>query len=482
MADIKDKQGQAIMENTKHFDMIIIGSGPAGKRAAVQAAKLGKNVVIIERSKQVGGVSVHTGTIPSKTLREAALYLSGWRQRSFYGSSYRLKEDLCADDLLKRVDMTRQHEVEVMEHQFHRNGANVLYGEASFVSENEIKVVHEGKESLYTADYILIATGTKPFRPESIPFDGCNILDSDEILKINQIPRSLTVIGAGVIGIEYATIFSALDTQITVVDVRENILDFIDNEIVDELVHHMRNCGVTFCLGDTVESMTKDDQGHVITTLASGRTIMTDSVLYTSGRTGCVDTLHLENAGLSADKRGRIEVNDHYQTEVPHIYAAGDIIGFPALAATSMDQGRHAACHAFGMPVGNQPKNYPYGIYSVPEVSMVGMTEQELKAKGITYEVGIARFSETSRGLISGRHEGMLKMLFAIDDGKLLGVHIIGEGATELVHIGQAIYTLDQGIEYFVESTFNYPTLGEAYKIAALNAWNRMSVRKNKKD
>ena len=466
------------METSQHFDMLIIGSGPAGKRAAVQSAKLGKNVAIIERSVQVGGVSVHTGTIPSKTMREAALYLSGWRQRSIYGNTYRLKEDLCAADLIKRIDMTRQHEVDVMQHQFHRNGANVICGVASFVDQHTVMVKHEDVEEYYTADNILIATGTRPYRPNHIPFDGKTIFDSDEILNLENIPRSLTVIGAGVIGIEYATIFSALDTQVTVVDARESILDFIDKEIVDELVHHMRSCGVTFCLGETVEAMTKADNGRVITYLASGRTIATENALFSSGRTGCVSDLDLENANLVSDKRGRINVNEHYQTEVPHIYAAGDIVGFPALAATSMEQGRHAACHAFGVGVDSQPKNFPYGIYSVPEVSMVGMTEQEIREKKITYEVGIARFSETSRGLISGRHEGMLKMLFSIDDGKLLGVHVIGEGATELVHIGQAIYTLDQGIDYFLETTFNYPTLGEAYKIAALNAWNRMSVRK----
>ena len=464
------------MDIKEHYDMLVIGSGPAGKRAVVQAAKLGKHAGIIEREQQVGGVSVHTGTIPSKTLRETALYLSGFRQRTFYGNSFRLKDDLCAEDLFKRVDMTRQYEVQVMENQFYRNGANVIQGSASFVDEHTIKVDHYGEESFYSADNILIATGTHPFRPDNIPFDGKVVVDSDEILNIDTIPRSLAVIGAGVIGIEYATIFSALDTQITVIDVKEKFLEFIDKEIVDELEHEMRSTGATFCLGDTVQNIRIDDD-MVTTELASGRTVVTEMVLYASGRSGTVEGLSLNTIELEADKRGRIAVNDHYQTSIPHIYAAGDVIGFPALAATSMEQGRHAACHAFDVKVDNKPQNFPYGIYSVPEVSMVGMTEQEVKSKGISYEVGVARFAETSRGLISGRTDGMLKMIFSTEDGKLLGVHIIGEGATELIHIGQAVFTLGAGIDYFIESTFNYPTLAEAYKIAALNAWNRMSAR-----
>ena len=461
------------MDVKNHYDMLVIGSGPAGKRAVVQAAKLGKKAAVIERAEQVGGVSVHTGTIPSKTLRETALYLSGFRQRTFYGNSFRLKEDLCAEDLFKRVDMTRQHEVQVMENQFYRNGANVIKGSASFVDNHTVQVTNGIHVETYSADYILIATGTHPFRPENIPFDGCNVVDSDEILNIKEIPRSLAVIGAGVIGIEYATIFAALDTQIAVIDVNEKFLEFIDKEIVDELEHEMRSAGATFCLGDSVEEINVSEAGQVTTKLKSGRTVVTDVVLFASGRSGTIDGLNLENAGLKADSRGRINVDEDYKTDVTNIYAAGDIVGFPALAATSMEQGRHATCHAFGVKVDNKPRNFPYGIYSVPEVSMVGMTEQEVKAKGIAYEVGVARFSETSRGLISGRTEGMLKMIFSIDTGKLLGVHIIGEGATELIHIGQAIFTLEQGIDYFIETTFNYPTLAEAYKIAALNAWNK---------
>ncbi|MFK7794144.1 MAG: Si-specific NAD(P)(+) transhydrogenase [Gammaproteobacteria bacterium] len=465
------------MDVKNHYDMLVIGSGPAGKRAVVQAAKLGKKAAVIERAEQVGGVSVHTGTIPSKTLRETALYLSGFRQRTFYGNSFRLKEDLCAEDLFKRVDMTRQYEVQVMENQFYRNGANVIQGSAAFLDQHTVQVTNCGNVDTYTADFILIATGTHPFRPEHIPFDGCNVVDSDEILNIKEIPRSLAVIGAGVIGIEYATIFAALDAQITVIDIKEKFLEFIDKEIVDELEHEMRSSGATFCLGDSVDEITIDGAGQVTTKLTSGRTVVTDVVLFASGRTGTIQDLQLENAGLTADKRGRISINENYQTDVSNIYAAGDVVGFPALAATSMEQGRHATCHAFHVKVDNKPRNFPYGIYSVPEVSMVGMTEQEVKAEGIAYEVGIARFGETSRGLISGRTEGMLKMIFSIDNGKLLGVHIIGEGATELIHIGQAIFTLEQGIDYFIETTFNYPTLAEAYKIAALNAWNRMSAR-----
>ena len=464
------------MSKENHFDLLVIGSGPAGKRAAIQAAKLNKNVAVIEKAPTIGGISVHTGTIPSKTLREAALYLSGWRQRTFYGRGYRVKDDVNADDLLKRVDITRQHEVDVMQDQFYRNGANVIRGNASFVDPHTLRVEHEGSASEYSADHILVAVGTHPYRPETVPFNGSTILDSDDILKLEHIPKTMTVVGAGVIGVEYATIFSALDTQVTLIDARERILEFVDKDIIDELLHQLRNRGMMMSFGDGIDRIEETSGNKVVTHLNSSRSITSDIVLFASGRMGASETLNLANAGLEADKRGRLNVNEDYQTEVPHIYAAGDVIGFPALAATSMEQGRHAACHAFGMDVNSQPENFPYGIYSVPEISMVGLTEEEVRKEGIAYELGIAKFSETSRGLISGGREGVLKMIFSCKDRKLLGVHIIGEGATELIHIGQAVHTLGEGLDYFVETTFNYPTLAEAYKIAALNAWNRLTA------
>ena len=457
------------------FDLLVIGSGPAGQRAAVQAAKFGKRVGLIERNCTVGGVSVHTGTIPSKTVREAVLYLSGWRQRGFYGRGYRVKEQITAHDVIQRVDITLRHQVEVMQHQLQRNGVQVINGSAAFVGPNQLCVTTPNEESTnYEGDYILIAVGTRPYRPPHIPFNGKTILDSDEILNIATIPRTLTVVGGGVIGIEYATIFSALDTEVTLIEGRQQMLEFVDRDIIEEFQHHLRDRGITLRFEEQVSSIKHDDNGKVIAMLKSGKRVRSDMLLFAAGRSGAIDDLNLANADLVADSRGRLQVNDRFQTNVPHIYAAGDIIGFPSLAATSMEQGRLAACHMFNHPTHSHPEFFPYGIYAVPEISMVGMTEQELKQQEIPYESGIARIRETARGQIMGLREGVLKMLFAIEDQRLLGVHIVGEGATELVHIGQAVLSLGGKLDYFVETAFNYPTLAEAYKVAALNAWNKM--------
>jgi NAD(P) transhydrogenase len=459
-----------------HYDMIVIGSGPAGKRAAIQASKVGKKVLLVEKNEVVGGVTVHTGTIPSKTLRETVLFLSGWRQRGIYGRSYKVKDNITADDLKQRLTSTLGHEIEIIQHQLMRNNVDIEYGHARFTGEHSISVEgHEGGINEFTADYFVICVGTRTRRPESIPFDGDAIMDSDEILELNRIPRKMLVVGGGVIGLEYATIFKALDIEVTVLETNDFILGFVDREIVDELIHHLRDCNIHVLLNEQINAINKFDDGKVVCKFKSGKSMAVDTVLFAAGRQGVTDDLALEKVGIEADKRGRIPVNEDYQTVQPHIYAAGDVIGFPSLASTSMEQGRHAACHAFGAEVHSQPELFPYGIYAVPEISMVGLTEQECTQRGIAYEVGTARFREVARGQIIGLHEGMLKMLFSIETQKLLGVHIIGEGATELVHIGQAVISLGGTLDYFVQTVFNYPTLAEAYKVAALDAYNRMT-------
>ncbi|MAZ82253.1 MAG: Si-specific NAD(P)(+) transhydrogenase [Hoeflea sp.] len=457
------------------YDLVVVGSGPAGRRAAIQAAKLHKKVLVIEKGTRVGGVSVHTGTIPSKTLRETALNLTGWRERGFYGRAYRVKQEISAADLRRRLLITLDHEVDVLEHQFSRNRVHQMRGTARFVDANTLNVTKDDGEVVkIDARSILLAVGTKPFRPAHIPFDGKSIVDSDEILEIEGLPRSMIVIGAGVIGIEYATIFSALDTAVTVVESRDTMLDFIDKEIVDDFSYQLRDRNMKLIFGQAIEKVEKDgDRCHV--TLENGRRLSAEMVLFAAGRVGATETLELQNCGLEADKRGRLTVDPlTFQTSVPNIYAAGDVVGFPSLASTSMEQGRIASRHAVGVPAIEPPKFFPYGIYAVPEISTCGFTEEEVIERKIPYECGIAHFRETSRGHIMGLDTGLLKLIFSLKTRRLLGAHIVGEGATELVHIGQAVLNLKGTVDYFVENTFNYPTLAEAYKIAGLDAWNRM--------
>ncbi len=457
------------------FDMIVIGSGPAGRRAAVQAAKLGKSVLVVDKGRRVGGVSVHTGTIPSKTLRETVLNLTGWRERGFYGRAYRVKKDLGPQDLLARLHKTLDHEVDVLEHQFARNGVKIRAGGARFLTPHRIEITDpSGVRTEHSADKVMIAVGTRPYRPPDVPFDGQNILDSDEILDLARLPRSLTVVGAGVIGVEYATIFSALDVPVTLVEARPTILDFVDRELIEEFIHDLRDRGMTIRLGQAVERITCEN-GRPLVTLAGGRQVRSDMLLYAAGRIGAVHDLGLDAIGVTSDSRGRIKVDPKtFQTEAANVYAGGDVIGFPSLASTSMEQGRIAACHAFGARPQAPPEFFPYGVYAVPEISTVGMSEEEVRERGIPYECGIARFRETSRGHIMGLNTGMMKLIFSIKNRRLLGVHILGEGATELIHIGQAVLNLKGTVDYFIENTFNYPTLAEAYKIAGLDAWNRM--------
>tara|TARA_R110002049_G_scaffold44333_5_gene130056 strand:+ start:104508 stop:105926 length:1419 start_codon:yes stop_codon:yes gene_type:complete len=460
-----------------HFDLIIIGSGPAGRSAAIQAGKLKRRVLVIDRKDRLGGVSVHTGTIPSKTLRETVLNLTGWRERSFYGRAYRVKQEIAADDLKGRLHKTLDHEVDVLEHQFNRNHVDTLNGIARFLDAKTLEVATEaGETTTLTADRFLIATGTKTYRPDWVPFNGTTVLDSDEFLDMAQIPRSLVVVGAGVIGVEYATMFSALDVRVTLIEPRDTFLDFIDSAIIQDFTHQIRENGVDLRLGSEIEKIEASD-GHIETTLANGRHVRSEMLLFAAGRIGATDRLTIDAAGLTADHRGRLDVNRKtYQTTVPHIYAAGDVIGHPSLASTSLQQGRIAACHALEVPTLPESPWFPYGIYSVPEISTCGMSEEEMQDRGIPYEIGVARFRETSRGHIMGLEHGLLKMLVSLKTRRVLGVQIVGEGATELIHIAQAVLNLKGTVDYFVQNTFNYPTLAEAYKIAGLDAFNRMPI------
>jgi len=465
------------MSVQSHYDLIIIGSGPAGRAAAIQAGKLKRRVLVVDRRDRLGGVSVHTGTIPSKTLRETVLNLSGWRERSFYGRAYRVKHDIEAEDLQARLHKTLDYEVDVLEHQFNRNHVETLNGLARFTGPNEIEVATEADEvTRLSADRFLIATGTRTHRPGDVPFNGRTIVDSDEFLELARIPRSLVVVGAGVIGVEYATMFSALDVRVTLIEPRESFLDFIDRAIIAEFTHQIRDNGVDLRLGSAIEKI-EDAGEHVEVSLANGRHVRAEMLLFAAGRMGATDRLNLAATGLGTDHRGRIEVDrKSYQTAVPHIYAAGDVIGHPSLASTALQQGRVAACHALRTPTLPESPWFPYGIYSVPEVSTCGMSEEEMQARAIPYEVGIARFRETSRGHIMGLEHGMLKMLCSLKTRRVLGVQIVGEGATELIHIAQAVLNLKGTVDYFVQNTFNYPTLAEAYRIAGLDAFNRMPI------
>jgi NAD(P) transhydrogenase len=460
-----------------HYDLIIIGSGPAGRAAAIQAGKLKRRVLVIDKKDKLGGVSVHTGTIPSKTLRETVLNLSGWRERSFYGRSYRVKEDIEAQDLKMRLHKTLDYEVDVLEHQFNRNHVDTLNGVARFTDAHTVEVATEaGEVTRLTADRFLISTGTKTYRPDSVPFNGSTVVDSDEFLELGQIPRSLIVVGAGVIGVEYATMFSALDVRVTLIEPRESFLDFIDRAIIRDFTHQILENGVDLRLGSAIDKI-EDAGKHVEVSLANGRHVRAEMLLFAAGRMGATDKLNLAAAGLETDHRGRLEVDRKtYQTAVPHIYAAGDVIGHPSLASTSMQQGRVAACDALETPTLPESPWFPYGIYSVPEISTCGMSEEEMQERGIPYEVGVARFRETSRGHIMGLEHGLLKMLFSLKTRRVLGVQIVGEGATELIHIAQAVLNLKGTVDYFVQNTFNYPTLAEAYKIAGLDAFNRMPI------
>lgn len=460
------------------FDLICIGSGPAGQRAAIQAAKLGKRVALIERRRLLGGVCVETGTIPSKTFREAVMSLLCATQHLEQRLRNHVDSLPTAMQLLARVADVTSREVEVVADQLRRNEVVLIQGHASFKDAHTVTVDCEQESRIVTAANILIAAGTIPAQPEGVPVDGAIILTSDDIVNIKSFPRNMVIVGGGIIGVEYASMMAALNIHVTLVDKRTRLLEFLDSEIVEELMHQMRNRNVTFRLGEAVEKLelTTDEPRRAILTLESGKHIVAESVLYSIGRVGAADTLNLGAAGLTADKRGRLKVDAQFRTEIPHIFAAGDIIGYPSLASTSASQGRQVACHAFGIEVDPLPEHLPVGIYAVPEISMVGPPEHTLTEQRIPYETGLARYREIARGQILGDDSGLVKLLFHRDDRRLLGVHAIGTGATELIHIGQAVLDLGGGLNYFLRTVFNYPTFAECYKVAALDAFNKLSI------
>ncbi|MEV7010332.1 Si-specific NAD(P)(+) transhydrogenase [Streptosporangium sp. NPDC051022] len=456
------------------FDVLVLGSGPGGQKAAIAAAKLERRVAVVERRNMIGGVSVNTGTIPSKTLREAVLYLTGLNQRGMYGQSYRVKDEITAADLGVRTQHVIGREVDVIRSQLSRNHVALLQGTGHFVDPHTVAVIDDkGNELKVTADKIIIATGTRPVRPATVEFDEHTIIDSDGILHLRDVPDSMVVVGAGVIGIEYASMFAALGTKVTVVERRERMLDFCDLEIVEALKYHLRDLAVTFRFGETVAAVEKRSRG-ALTVLESGKKIPAETVLYSAGREGMTAGLALESADLTADERGRIAVDEHYRTAAGHIYAVGDVIGFPSLAATSMEQGRIAAHHACDEPLPGIHHLQPIGIYTIPEISFIGRTEDDLTRSHIPFEVGVSRYRELARGQIIGDTYGMLKLLVSPENRALLGVHVFGTGATELLHIGQAVMGCGGTVDYLVDAVFNYPTLAESYKVAALDAVNKL--------
>ena len=463
------------MEHSYDFDLAVIGSGPGGQKAAIMAAKLGRRVCVIDSKAMVGGVCVNTGTIPSKTLREAVLYLTGMQMRDLYGASYRVKEEITISDLLARLQHVVGRETEVIRSQLLRNHIELIPGMATFIDPHTLSVDIEGQQvhRTLTADKVVIATGTVPARPSNVDFDAKRILDSDQILELENVPNSLTVVGAGVIGVEYASMFAALGTRVTLVEKRPQMLDFCDPEIIESLKFHLRDLAMSFRFGEEVASVESSGFG-TITTLASGKKIAAEAVMYSAGRQGNTKNLNLDRAGLAADPRGRLVVNKDYSTQVSHIYAVGDVIGFPALAATSMDQGRLAASYAFNEPARELQALQPIGIYTIPEISYCGKLEADLTNESVPFEVGISRYRELARGQITGDSYGMLKLIVHSDTREILGVHVFGTNATEIVHIGQAIMGCGGTVDYLVDTVLNYPTLSEAYKVAALDVSNKL--------
>ncbi|HTW61645.1 MAG TPA: Si-specific NAD(P)(+) transhydrogenase [Terracidiphilus sp.] len=457
------------------YDLVVIGSGPAGQRAAVAAAKMNKRVAVVEARSVVGGVCINTGTIPSKTMREAVLHLSGYNYRALYGINYRVKEKITMGDLAFRVQAVIKTEVDVTEAQLSRNGVDVVHGIARFVDPHKIQVEGPLADTTLESDRIVIAVGTRPASSPKVPINGRTIINSDQVLDLPELPRTLIVVGGGVIGVEYTCMFAVLGVRVTLIEKRDRLLEFADREIIEALSYHLRDSRVTMRLGEELESVEEPTPGTVVANLMSKKKVSGDALLYAIGRQGAIDDLNLAAAGLEADNRGRIAVNEHYQTKVEHIFAVGDVVGFPSLASVSMEQGRIAASWAFSdHAVCTNPGFYPYGIYTIPEISFIGKTEEQLTDEDVPYEVGMAYYREVARGQIRGDTTGRLKLIFHRDTRKVLGVHIIGEGAAELVHIGQAVMTLDGTVNYFIDTVFNYPTLAECYKVAAFNGLGRL--------
>jgi NAD(P) transhydrogenase len=458
------------------YDLVVIGTGPAGQRAAIQGAKSGKRVAIIEKRDVIGGVGINTGTIPSKTLREAVLHLSGYNYQNIYGVSYRVKEKITMADLAFRVQHVIKTEIDVTQAQLSRNGIEVVTGLASFKDAQTVVVTNSRGAAEIVADKIIIASGTRPASSPKVPLNARTIINSDQILDMASVPRTMIIVGGGVIGVEYTCMFAALGVRVTLIERRPRLLEFADSEIVEALSYHLRDHRVTMRLNEEVQSVEETADGAaVVAYLESNKKVTGDSLLYAVGRQGNVDELNLAAAGLEADSRGRIKVNEHYQTSQPNIYAVGDVIGFPSLASVSMEQGRIAAAHAFNKPISSNSNYFPFGIYTIPEISFIGKTEEQLTDEDVPYEVGVAYYREIARGQIRGDTTGRLKLIFHRENLDLLGVHIIGEGAAELLHIGQAVLILKGKVDYFVDTVFNYPTLAECYKAAAFNGLNKLA-------
>ncbi len=456
------------------YDLIVIGSGPGGQRAAIQGAKAGKRVAVIEKQTAIGGVCINTGTIPSKTMREAVLHLSGFYDKNFYGTNHSVKDNVTMADLNFRVQHVVENEIDVTQSQLKRNGIDVIHGIGQFADSRHIRVENSNGFAEFEAEYFVIATGTKPSTNLKVPINGRNIINSDQILRMPQIPKTLIVVGGGVIGVEYACMFATLGVRVIIVEKRPRLLEFADAEMVEALMYHMRDQRATLRLSEEVESVEELPDGKVAASLISKKRIIGDALLYAVGRQGNIDALNLAAAGIEADERGRIKVDANYRTAQPHIFAVGDVIGFPSLASVSMEQGRIAAARAFNLDVQTDPAGYPYGIYTIPQISFIGKTEEQLTDEDVPYEVGVAYYREIARGQISGHTDGRLKLLFHRETLELLGVHIFGEDAAELLHIGQAVFVLKGKITYFVNTVFNYPTLAECYKAAAFNGLNRL--------
>ena len=458
------------------YDLLVIGSGPSGQRAAVAAVKRGKRVALIEMRDVVGGVCINTGTIPSKTMREAVLHLSGYNYRSVYGMNYRVKEKITMADLAFRVQHVIKSEVDVTEAQLSRNGVEVVVGVASFEDSKHIRVTGSRGSSVYGSENILIAVGTTPAFSSKVPINGRTIINSDQVLDLPELPKTMIIVGGGVIGVEYTCMFSALGVRVTLIEKRPKLLEFADQEIVEALSYHLRDTRVTMRTGEEVESVEEMPDGSVVANLESKKRIGGGALLFAVGRQGNVAELNLTAAGIEADSRGRIPVDKDFRTKQPNVFAVGDVIGFPSLASVSMEQGRIAVARMFhDDTVHTNPSVYPYGIYTIPEISFIGKTEEQLTDEDVPYEVGVAYYREIARGQIRGDTTGRLKLIFHRENRSILGVHIIGEGAAELVHIGQAVMTLNGTVDYFVDTVFNYPTLAECYKAAAFNGINRLS-------
>jgi len=461
------------MEN---FDVIIIGSGPAGEKAAAQAAYIGKKVLVIEKEPVVGGAMVNTGTIPSKTLRETALFLSGKKQRGLYGVEFHFDKQISVQDLMYRKNLIIRKEIDMISKNLARHSVRLIRGTAYFIDPHTVGT--EESDELYRADFILIAVGSTPYHPATIPFEEEQVYDSDEILQMIRIPESMVIAGAGVIGCEYACMFAALGIRITLIDPKDTILQFLDAEISGLLIEEMKALGIVFRFGESIEKV-RMTNGICETLCTGGDTFFSDTLLYAAGRSGNVGRLKLEDIGLTPDKRGLLEVNEHFQTEIPHIYAAGDVIGFPSLASTSMEQGRVAMCHAFDFLYKDRVAALlPYGLYTIPEVSMAGLTEEAALEKGIEYETGKSRYADNPRGQIVGSKRGMLKLVFRKSDKQLLGVHMIGENASEIIHTGMMTMYFRGTIDAFIGSVFNYPTLSDLYKYAAYDGLGNLSGHK----